>query len=162
MWSEGSNDQQGATGIQENMENAPRLVTTVSGNSISGSSLSIKIVQSPHHWAYGIEHIIESHNILDLVSSICCWLDFSGYDGSSVGCQWDYTIAWLPDQFQFLDVWDHFQLATPPCNKFLVEEFFTISCKAKTSTCLPLFMPILVEMDPSSEGIHSKSESLFH
>src|SRR5258707_15509305 len=133
------------------------LVPVVIGNSINGSSLSIKITQSPHHQAYPIEHVIESHNIPVLILSICHWLDLNGYNGSSVGCQWDYAISQLPDQYQFLDIWDHFLLATPPCNKFSAEEHFTISCKAKTSTSLPLFTPILVEMDSSSEGIHSRS-----
>ena len=61
-------------------------------NGISGS---IKIVQGPHHQAYPIEDVIESCNIPDLVLSICCWLDLNGYDGSSVGCQWDYNITQL-------------------------------------------------------------------
>ena len=75
------------------------------GTSISQLSQNIKIAQALHHCTHPVENVIESHEILALIS---CWLDLSGYDGSSVGCQWDYSITQLPDQYCFLDVWDHF------------------------------------------------------
>ena len=116
----------------------------------------VNIAQAPHHWACPIEPMMESHGILILTSSICCWLDLSSYDGSSVGHQWDYIIEQLSDQYWFLDICDHFQLATPPHNKFSEEEFTTIRCKAETETSPSFFTPVLVEMNHSSEGIHSK------
>ena len=143
--------------ISGTQRGSPSSLVSISGTSISGLSLNIKIAQAPHHWAYPVKNVIESCKIPVLVSSICHWLDLSGYDGSSVGCQWDYSIAQLPDQYHFLDIWDHFRLSTPPCNKFLADKFLTISCKGTNiSTSSSLFTPILVEMNPSLEGIHSK------
>ena len=98
--------------------------------------------------------------ILVLISSICHWLDLGSYNGSSVGSQWDYTIAQLPDQYRFLDVWDHFWPATPACDEFSLEEFSTIRCKPATSTSPSLFTPVLIEMNPSSEGLCSKPVSI--
>src|SRR5258705_10498428 len=136
--------------ISRTQRGSPSSLVSISGTSISGLSLNIKIAQAPHHQAYPVKNVIESRKIPVFVSSICHWLDLSGYDGSSVGCQWDYSIAQLPDQYRFLDIWDHFWLSTPPCNKFLADEFLTISCKeTNISTSFSLFTPVLVEMTPS-------------
>ena len=127
------------------------------GLSLNNVPLCIKIAQEPHHCTWGIEYIIESHNIPDLISSICWMLDLDGYDGSASGCQWDYTIGQLPKEYHFVDVWDHFQLVTPPCGKFAEEEFLTVSCKAKNSTHEALFSPGLVEVNSLLDEIHSES-----
>src|SRR5260221_10898460 len=134
---------------------------THNGGSISGLPLTIKITQDPHHHACPIEQVIQLHDILDLISLICRMRDLNGYDGSMMGCQWEYTIKQLPAEYQFLDVWDHFQLATPACNKFKEEEFLTISCKPRCSSKHVLFTPILVEMNPAMEGIHSKCNQFY-
>src|SRR6266436_1820896 len=134
---------------------------TCNGGSIGGLPLTIKIAWDPHHHACPIEQVIWLHDILDLISSICRMQDLNGYDGSMMGHQWEYTIEQLPAEYQFLDVWDRFQLATPACNKFEEEEFLTISCKPRHSTEHMLFMPILVEMNPVMEMIHSKCNQLY-
>src|SRR5258708_6416786 len=123
--------------------------------------LTIKITWDPHHCACPIEQVIWLHDILDLVSSICRMQDPNGYDGTMMGHQWEYTIEQLPAEYQFLDMWDCFQLATPACNKFKEEEFLTISCKPRHSTEHALFTPILVEMNPAMEGIHSKCNQFY-
>src|SRR5260370_38298354 len=99
--------------------------------SIGSLPLTIKIAQYPHHCACPIKHVIQLHDILDLVSSICQMQDLNGYDGSAMGSQWEYTIKQLPAEYQFLDVWEHFQLATTACSKFKEEEFLTINCKPR-------------------------------
>src|SRR5258708_271984 len=134
---------------------------TCNGGSIGGLPLTIKITQDQHHCACPIEQVIQLHDIPDLISSICRMQDLNGYDGSTMGCQWEYTIEQLPAEYQFLDVWDHFQLATPACNKFKEEEFLTISCKPRCSSKHVLFTPILVEMNPAMEGIHSKCNQFY-
>ncbi len=74
---------------------------TRNGGSISGLPLTIKITQDPHHRACPIEQVIQLHDILDLVSSICRMRDLNGYDGSTMGHQWEYTIEQLPAEYQF-------------------------------------------------------------
>src|SRR5260370_36069546 len=76
--------------------------------SISSLPLTIKIAQDPHHHACPIEHVIQLHDIPDLVSSICQMWDLNGYDGSVTGSQWEYTIKQLLVEHQFLDVWECF------------------------------------------------------
>ena len=115
-------------------------------------SLSLKILPL---------QVIQLHDIPDLISSICRMQDLNGYDGSTMGHQWEYTIEQLPAEYQFLDVWDCFRLATPACNKFKEEEFSMISCKPRHSTEHMLFTPILVEMNPVMEGIHSKCNQFY-
>src|SRR5260221_12515943 len=44
---------------------------THNGGSIGGLPLTIKITWDPHHCACPIEQVIQLHDILDLVSSIC-------------------------------------------------------------------------------------------
>src|SRR5260370_23869014 len=94
--------------ISGTQRDSPSLLVSIVGTSISQLSQNIKIAQAPHHHTHPVENVIKSHKIPALISSICHWLDLSGYDGSSVGCQWDYSITQLPDQYCFLDVWDHF------------------------------------------------------
>ena len=66
--------------ISRTQRSSPSSLVSISGTSISGLSLNIKIVQAPHHWAYPVKNVIESCKIPVLVSSICHWLDLSGYD----------------------------------------------------------------------------------
>src|SRR5258706_7585355 len=129
--------------------------------SISGLPLTIKIAWDPHHCACPIKQVIQLHDILDLISSICRMQDLNGYDGSMMDHQWEHTIEQLPAEYQFLDMWDHFRLVTPACNKFEEEEFSMISCKPRHSTKHTLFTPILVEMNPAMEGIHSKCNQFY-
>src|SRR5258708_37203704 len=96
---------------------------TCNWGSISGLPFSIKIAWDPHHHACPIEQVIQLHDIPDLVSSICRMWGLNGYDGSMMGCQWEYTIEQLPAEYKFLDMWDTFQLAPPACNKSEEEEF---------------------------------------
>src|SRR5258708_1460448 len=134
---------------------------THNGGSISGLPLTIEIAWDPHHHACPIEQVIWLHDIPDLISLICRMQDLNGYDGSMMGHQWEYTIKQLPAEYQFLDMWDHFQLVTPACNKFEEEGFSMISCKPRHSTKHALFTPILVEMNPVMEGIHSKCNQFY-
>src|SRR5258708_27239766 len=55
-----------------------------------------------------ISRLHRLHDILDLISSICRMQDLNGYDGSTMGRQWEYTIKQLPAEYQFLDMWDRF------------------------------------------------------
>src|SRR5258708_3050262 len=96
---------------QSHVENGASLGSTGQCNqgSIGGLPLTFKIAQDPHHCACPIECVIQLHDILDLVSSICQMQDLNGYDGSVTGSQWEYTIKQLPVEYQFLDVWECFQ-----------------------------------------------------
>src|SRR5260370_1012087 len=93
--------------ISGTQRDSPSLLVSIVGTSISQLSQNINIAQILHHCAHPVENVIESQNSgphffhLSLVG-------LSGYDGSSVGCQWDYSNTQLPDQCCFLDVWDHF------------------------------------------------------
>src|SRR5260370_27512388 len=87
--------------------------------------------------------------------------DLNGYDGSVMGSQWEYTIEQLPAEYQFLGMWEHFQLATTACSKFKEEEFLTINCKLRHPTDHVLFTPILIEMNLAMEGIHSKCNQFY-
>src|SRR5260370_33093304 len=78
--------------------------------------------------------------------------DLNGYDGSVMGSQWEYTIEQLPAEYQFLGMWEHFQLATTACSKFEEEEFSTINCKLRHPTDHVLFTPILIEMNLAWKG----------
>src|SRR5260370_41925856 len=82
--------------------------------------------------------------------------DLNGYDSSVMGSQWEYTSKQLLAEYQFLDVWEHFQLATTACSKFKEEECSTINCKLRCPTDHALFTPILIKMNLAMEGIHSK------
>src|SRR5258708_28625686 len=46
--------------ISRTQRSSPSSLVSISGTSISGLSLNIKIVQAPHHWAYPVENVIES------------------------------------------------------------------------------------------------------
>src|SRR5258707_972791 len=64
---------------------------THNGGSIGGLPLTIKITWDPHHCACPIEQVIQLHDILDL----------NGYDGSTMGHHWEYTIEQVPAERQF-------------------------------------------------------------
>src|SRR5260370_40687260 len=95
---------------QLHVENGASLGSTgqLNGGSIGGLPLTIKIAQDPHHHACPIKQVIQLHDIPDLISSICRMRDLNGYDGSTMGHQWEYTIEQLPAEYQFLDMWDRF------------------------------------------------------
>jgi hypothetical protein len=138
----------------------PTVVSACIGPGINNVPVSVKIAQDPHHRSCPINQLMESHGIPDLVSSICRMLDLDGYDGSSSGQRWEYGIERLLKEYRFVDVWDHFRLTTPPCDKFSEEESVTISCKAKIENKPhSQFSPILVEMN-YSDGLH-RELSLF-
>src|SRR5260370_17217744 len=118
---------------QAHVENGASLGSMGQCNqgSISGLPLTIKITWDPHRCACPIKHIIQLHDIPDLVSLICRMWDLNGYDGSVTGSQWEYTIKQLLAEYQFLDPWEHFQLGTTACSKFKEERYSTINCKPR-------------------------------
>ena len=79
-----------------------------------------------------------------------------GDDGSEAKARYSYPSSFLPDSYQFIDMWHSYRRAVSPYDEWEEDEYITLHAKPPLSGKDPSYTPVMVLTDENAQGIHRK------